>query len=126
MFYGLHELLGYALGRAVQLSDEPLLEEALASVCRQDYPMWQVVFGVQDAADRAIAVVRRLQARFPDRALDLVVSDVQHGPNRKIANLINMLPAAKKFKPRPPDAPDGTWRMDQADVDRPGLAGHAC
>ena len=24
----------------------------------------------------------------------------------------------KKFKPRPPDAPDGTWRMQQADVDR--------
>jgi succinate dehydrogenase / fumarate reductase, iron-sulfur subunit len=24
----------------------------------------------------------------------------------------------KKFKPRPPDAPDGTWRMAQADVDR--------
>ena len=25
----------------------------------------------------------------------------------------------KKLKPRKPDAPDGTWRMDQADVDRP-------
>jgi succinate dehydrogenase / fumarate reductase, iron-sulfur subunit len=24
----------------------------------------------------------------------------------------------KPFKPRPPDAPDGTWRMDQRDVDR--------
>ena len=24
----------------------------------------------------------------------------------------------KPFQPRPPDAPDGTWRMDQADVDR--------
>jgi succinate dehydrogenase / fumarate reductase iron-sulfur subunit len=24
----------------------------------------------------------------------------------------------KKFRPRPPDAPDGTWRMDQRDVDR--------
>ncbi|MEO5722601.1 MAG: succinate dehydrogenase/fumarate reductase iron-sulfur subunit [Chthoniobacterales bacterium] len=24
----------------------------------------------------------------------------------------------KKFKPRPPDAPDGTWRMPQADIDR--------
>jgi succinate dehydrogenase / fumarate reductase iron-sulfur subunit len=24
----------------------------------------------------------------------------------------------KKFKPRPPDAPDGTWRMDQRDIDR--------
>jgi succinate dehydrogenase / fumarate reductase, iron-sulfur subunit len=24
----------------------------------------------------------------------------------------------KKFKPRPPDSPDGTWRMAQADIDR--------
>jgi succinate dehydrogenase / fumarate reductase, iron-sulfur subunit len=24
----------------------------------------------------------------------------------------------KKFKPRPADAPDGTWRMDQIDIDR--------
>jgi succinate dehydrogenase / fumarate reductase iron-sulfur subunit len=24
----------------------------------------------------------------------------------------------KQFKPRPPDAPDGTWRMVQADIDR--------
>jgi succinate dehydrogenase / fumarate reductase iron-sulfur subunit len=24
----------------------------------------------------------------------------------------------KKFTPRPPDAPDGTWRMQQADIDR--------
>src|SRR5688572_25404194 len=24
----------------------------------------------------------------------------------------------KKFKPRPPDAPDGTWRMAQIDIDR--------
>jgi succinate dehydrogenase / fumarate reductase iron-sulfur subunit len=24
----------------------------------------------------------------------------------------------KPFRPRPPDAPDGAWRMDQADVDR--------
>src|SRR5438067_8508709 len=24
----------------------------------------------------------------------------------------------KKFTPRPPDAPDGTWRMAQSDVDR--------
>src|SRR5580658_10464772 len=25
----------------------------------------------------------------------------------------------RKFKPRKPDMPDGTWRVDQADVDRP-------
>ena len=26
--------------------------------------------------------------------------------------------SVRKFTPRPPDAPDGTWRIDQADVDR--------
>src|SRR5437016_6331653 len=24
----------------------------------------------------------------------------------------------RKFRPRPPDAPDGTWRMSQEDIDR--------
>ena len=35
--------------------DEPLLEEALASVCQQDYPAWQVVFGVQDRSRHGAA-----------------------------------------------------------------------
>jgi ceramide glucosyltransferase len=75
--------------------DETLLEEALASACRQDYPVWQVVFGVQDAADTALAVVHRLQARFPTCDIAVVVDPTPHGPNRKVGNLINMLPAAK-------------------------------
>ena len=75
--------------------DEPLLEAALASLCRQDYPLFQVVFGVQDQADPAIRVVRRLQSRFPGRDLALVVDPAQHGPNRKIGNLLNMMRAAR-------------------------------
>ncbi|MFI4982284.1 MAG: glycosyltransferase, partial [Nevskiales bacterium] len=75
--------------------DEPLLEAALASICRQDYPQWQVVFGVQDPADTALPAVRRLQARFPGCDIALVVDPIEHGPNRKVANLINMLPAAR-------------------------------
>ncbi len=75
--------------------DEPLLEEALTSVCRQAYPALQVVFGVQDAADTALPVARRLQARFPGCDIAVVVEPRVHGPNRKIGNLINMLPAAK-------------------------------
>ena len=74
---------------------EPLLEEALSSVCRQVYPSWQVVFGVSDPADSALPVVRRLQARFPACDIAVVVDPTPHGPNRKVANLINMLPAAK-------------------------------
>ena len=75
--------------------DEPLLEAALATLCRQDYPAYEVVFGVQDPADPAIAVVRRLQARFPGRRLSLVIDPTPHGANRKVANLINMLPSAR-------------------------------
>ncbi len=75
--------------------DEALLEAALASVCRQDYPVFQVVFGVQDPADPAIRVVRRLESHFPGRDLTLVVDPRQHGANRKIGNLMNMLPAAR-------------------------------
>jgi ceramide glucosyltransferase len=75
--------------------DEPLLEQALASCCRQDYPRFQVVFGVQDQADPALAVVERLRARFPECDIAVVADPTPHGPNRKIGNLINMLPAAR-------------------------------
>jgi ceramide glucosyltransferase len=75
--------------------DEPLLESALATVCSQAYPNWQVVFGVQDPSDPAIQVVERLRKRFPDCDMTLVVDSTPHGRNRKIANLINMFPAAK-------------------------------
>ena len=75
--------------------DEPLLEAALASVCAQDYPDYQIVFGVQDELDPAIAVVERLQQRFPERDITLVVNSAQHGSNRKVSNLINMLQMAK-------------------------------
>ncbi len=75
--------------------DEPLLEQALASICEQDYPDWQVVFGVQRHDDPAVAVVDRLRARFPDRDLVLVVDPTLHGPNRKVGNLMNMLPSAR-------------------------------
>ncbi len=70
---------------------EPGLFENLASFCAQDYPgAVQIVFGVQDPDDEAIAVVRRLQAKFVDRRLDLVVDTTMHGLNRKVSNLINM------------------------------------
>ncbi len=74
--------------------DEPMLEEALASFCMQDYPTFQIVFGLQDAADPAIRVIRRLRARFPQVDITVVVNPAQHGVNRKISNVINMYPQA--------------------------------
>ena len=75
--------------------DEPLLEAALATLCRQNYPDFQIVFGVQDPADSAIPVVDRLRERFPACDIALVVDSANHGPNRKIGNLINMMTAAR-------------------------------
>lgn len=75
--------------------DEPLLEDALASLCAQDYPGLQIVFGVQDPADPALRTVERLRARFPALDFAVVVNVAQHGTNRKISNLINMQSAAK-------------------------------
>lgn len=75
--------------------DEPLLEEALASFCAQDYPRFQIVFGLQDPADPALHVLHRLRARFPDVDMTAVIDPTPHGANRKVANLINMLPFAR-------------------------------
>ncbi|MBE7189579.1 bacteriohopanetetrol glucosamine biosynthesis glycosyltransferase HpnI, partial [Jatrophihabitans endophyticus] len=74
---------------------EQTSDAALASALDQDYPNFQVVFGVQHPADPALAVVERLRRRFPHRDVALVVDGTPHGTNRKIDNLINMLPAAR-------------------------------
>ena len=75
--------------------DEPMLEEALASFCEQDYPAFQIVFGLHDPADPALHVIRRLRARYPDLDIDVAIDPAQHGVNRKISNVINMFPRAK-------------------------------
>ena len=75
--------------------DEPLLEDALASCCQQDYPDYQLVFGLQDPSDPALEVLARLKRRFPAVEIVVVVDRTRHGLNRKIDNLINMFPAAR-------------------------------
>jgi len=70
---------------------EPDLYEHLRSFCQQDYPQFQIVFGVQDPADSALAVVNRVVSEFPSLQIDVVISAQQHGDNYKISNLINMM-----------------------------------
>ena len=71
--------------------DEAGLFENLASFCEQDYSgAVQIVFGVENPNDPAIAVVERLRAAYPGKAIELVVEPRAMGSNPKIANLINM------------------------------------
>lgn len=74
---------------------EPETYECLRSFCEQDYPCYQVIFGVSDPADPAVAIVRRLQQEFPKLELVLSTERRRHGSNPKVSNLINMLTFAR-------------------------------
>jgi ceramide glucosyltransferase len=68
----------------------------LASFCQQDYPgPVQFLFGVHDSADPALQAVDELRQRYPHADITVVADARLHGPNRKISNILNMLPQAR-------------------------------
>jgi ceramide glucosyltransferase len=73
---------------------EPLTELALESFFLIEYPIFQIVFGVQNPNDPVLEIVAMLRARYPARDVALVIDPSLHGTNRKVSNLINMLGAA--------------------------------
>ncbi|WP_116615017.1 bacteriohopanetetrol glucosamine biosynthesis glycosyltransferase HpnI [Paraburkholderia unamae] len=76
--------------------DEWQLEQHLASFFEQDYPgQVQYLFGVHDSCDEALRAVDRLRVRYPDANITVVADARLYGPNRKIANLVNMLEQAE-------------------------------
>jgi len=71
------------------------LYEHLRAFCQQDYPEYQIIFGVRDPADPACSVVERLIEEFPSLPIDVVINPQLHGSNLKVSNLINMLARAR-------------------------------
>ena len=71
------------------------LYESLRTFCDQRYPRFQIVFGVRDAGDPAVAVVHRLQRDLPELDLQIAIDPTQHGSSSKVGNLINMMPLAR-------------------------------
>lgn len=69
--------------------------ENYAGLCRQDYPEYQIVFGVRDESDSSIPIVRKLIEDFPEHDIALVISDKTIGENLKVSNLHNMLARVK-------------------------------
>src|SRR6202158_1170658 len=74
---------------------DPEIWESFCSHCEQDYPQFQLIFGVSDPGDPAIEVVRKLQAKYPNLPIELIVCDRVLGANIKVSNLAQMLPAAR-------------------------------
>jgi ceramide glucosyltransferase len=73
----------------------PGLYENLRSFCDQDYPDFQIVFGVHDPADPALEVVQRLVDEFRARHLKIVVNEREVSANPKVSNLVNLHAAAE-------------------------------
>src|SRR5271169_627870 len=74
---------------------DPQAYECFRSHCLLDYPEYEIIFGVHGPGDPAVALVERLRKEFPDRRIELVVCPRDLGTNRKVSDLIQMLPAAR-------------------------------
>jgi ceramide glucosyltransferase len=111
--------------------DEPGLHANLGSFCSQDYPgPIQVVFGVQDPGDGAVAVVEHLRKTQTGRDLDLVIETKVYGLNRKVSNLVNMAPRIRHDVVVLADSdmrvdPDYLCRVTAA-LDEPGVGAVTC
>jgi ceramide glucosyltransferase len=74
---------------------DPEMYESFRSHCLQDYPEYEIIFGVSEANDPAIESVMQLQREFPDRRIQLVKCSQTMGANVKVSNLAQMLAAAR-------------------------------
>ena len=74
---------------------DPEIYESFRSYCLQDYPEYEVIFGVSDPKDAAIESVKALQREFPDRRIQLLVSPKILGANVKVSNLAQMMTEAR-------------------------------
>lgn len=75
--------------------EDPEIYESFRSHCLQDYPQYEIIFGVSDANDPAVHVVERVRQEFPQRAIQLQVCSEILGANTKVSNLEQMAKAAR-------------------------------
>ncbi len=74
---------------------DPEMYESFRSHCLQEYPEYEIIFGVSDPGDPAAELVERLKVEFPQRTIRLLVCSESLGSNIKVSNLAQMLRQAK-------------------------------
>ena len=73
---------------------DPRFYDAIRSHAVQDYPQFEILFGVSDPADPAAAEIRRLMAEFPEVPIRLVVSSFR-AANGKVGVLADLAREAR-------------------------------
>jgi ceramide glucosyltransferase len=74
---------------------DPHMYAAFRSHCVLDYPEYEVLFGVHDPKEPALALVQRLKEEFPQKQLRVLHCPQVLGMNGKVSTLAQMLPQAK-------------------------------
>src|SRR5579871_775646 len=74
---------------------DPEIYASFRSHCEQDYPDYEIIFGVSEPDDAAIEAVTRLQHDFPTHKIQLVICDPKLGANIKVSNLAQMVRVAR-------------------------------
>jgi ceramide glucosyltransferase len=74
---------------------DPEMYESFRSHCLQDYPEYEIIFGVSAANDPAIQLAQQLKAEFPQRPIRLMVCPERLGSNTKVSNLAQMARQAR-------------------------------
>ncbi len=69
--------------------------ENLASFCQQDYPEYQIIFGVQDPQDPSMEVVRQIIKDFSNLDIQVTASLHTLGTNHKVSNLAHAATKAR-------------------------------
>jgi len=73
---------------------DPHFYEAIRSQAAQDYPEFEILFGVRDPADPAVADIERLQREYPQRGIHLVPV-TRKTRNGKVGALADLAAQAK-------------------------------
>lgn len=73
---------------------EPLLEQSLDSFFRQDYPIFELVFGARSKDDPALQIVEALRQKHPEVNSKIILSGEPGYPNAKVFALEKMVAAA--------------------------------
>lgn len=74
---------------------DPEMLDNLRSFCKQDYPEYQIIFGVHDEKDPALPLIKKVIKEFKKIDISYIVNSKIHGANHKVSNLINIYPTAK-------------------------------
>src|SRR5207247_3147194 len=74
---------------------DPEMYDSFRSHCVQDYPEYEIIFGVSEADDPALELVKRLNQEFPQHAIRMMVCEQKLGANIKVSNLAQMAREAK-------------------------------